>query len=60
MIAATTLAIFIVPVLYVAITKVAYGKRKLAEMQERYNPNDHAHFAGEDENRDQEIEKEMD
>jgi HAE1 family hydrophobic/amphiphilic exporter-1 len=36
MIAATFLAIFIVPVLYVLITKFAYGKKKLAEMQSHY------------------------
>jgi HAE1 family hydrophobic/amphiphilic exporter-1 len=34
MLAATFLAIFIVPVLYVIITKVSYGKRKLAELRE--------------------------
>lgn len=33
MIAATSLAIFIVPVLYVAITRIAYGKKKLAELR---------------------------
>ena len=33
MLAATTLAIFIVPVLYVLITRVAYGKKKLAELK---------------------------
>jgi HAE1 family hydrophobic/amphiphilic exporter-1 len=36
MIAATFLAIFIVPVLYVLITKFAYGSKKLAEMQAGY------------------------
>jgi len=36
MIAATFLAIFIVPVLYVLITKFAYGAKKLAEMQANY------------------------
>lgn len=36
MLAATFLAIFIVPVLYVLITKFAYGKKKLAEMQANY------------------------
>jgi HAE1 family hydrophobic/amphiphilic exporter-1 len=34
MIAATFLAIFIVPVLYVVITRLAYGKKKLAELRE--------------------------
>ena len=33
MLAATTLAIFIVPVLYVLITRLAYGKKKLAELK---------------------------
>ncbi|HEY6906324.1 MAG TPA: efflux RND transporter permease subunit, partial [Ignavibacteriaceae bacterium] len=32
MLAATMLAIFIVPVLFVTITKIAYGKRKLEEL----------------------------
>lgn len=38
MIAATSLAIFIVPVLFYLITKAAYGKEKLAELQKNYNP----------------------
>ncbi len=38
MIAATSLAIFIVPVLYYLITKAAYGKEKLAEMEKNYKP----------------------
>jgi HAE1 family hydrophobic/amphiphilic exporter-1 len=38
MLSATLLAIFIVPVLYVLITKLAYGKKKLAEMQANYKP----------------------
>ena len=33
MLAATMLAIFIVPVLFVTITKIAYGKKKLEEME---------------------------
>ncbi len=33
MFAATMLAIFIVPVLFVTITKIAYGKKKLAELE---------------------------
>jgi multidrug efflux pump subunit AcrB len=36
MLAATSLAIFIVPVLYYLITKFAYGKEKLAEMAKNY------------------------
>ena len=39
MLAATGLAIFIVPVLYVLITRFAYGKEKLAEMEKNYKPN---------------------
>jgi hydrophobic/amphiphilic exporter-1 (mainly G- bacteria), HAE1 family len=35
MLAATTLAIFIVPVLFVVITKLSYGKEKLADLQAR-------------------------
>ena len=42
MLAATSLAIFIVPVLYYIITKFAYGKEKLAELQKNYKP-DPAH-----------------
>src|SRR6201999_3326480 len=36
MLAASTLAIFIVPVLFVLITKVSYGKKKLAYLQEHH------------------------
>lgn len=35
MLAATLLAIFFVPVLYVTITRFAYGKKKLAALQEK-------------------------
>ncbi|EDM36745.1 acriflavin resistance protein D [Pedobacter sp. BAL39] len=42
MLSATLLAIFIVPVLFVLITKLAYGKKKLAELQANYKPEDHA------------------
>jgi len=38
---ATVLAVFIVPVLFVVITKIAYGKKKLAELQASYDPDDH-------------------
>ncbi|TDO22879.1 efflux RND transporter permease subunit [Pedobacter duraquae] len=41
MLSATILAIFIVPVLFVLITKLAYGKKKLAELQANYKPEDH-------------------
>jgi HAE1 family hydrophobic/amphiphilic exporter-1 len=33
MLAATLLAIFIVPVLFVTITRIAYGKKKLEELE---------------------------
>ena len=35
MLAATMLAIFIVPVLFVTITKIAYGKKKLEELENK-------------------------
>ncbi|MGW8121319.1 efflux RND transporter permease subunit [Roseivirga echinicomitans] len=38
MLAATFLAIFFVPVLYVVITKIAYGKKQLAELEANYVP----------------------
>ena len=38
MLAATGLGIFIVPVLYVIITRFAYGKKKLAELEKNYKP----------------------
>jgi HAE1 family hydrophobic/amphiphilic exporter-1 len=38
MLSATLISIFIVPVLYVIITKFAYGKAKLAEMEANYKP----------------------
>ena len=40
MIAATGLGIFIVPVLYVIITRFAYGKEKLAELEKNYKPDE--------------------
>lgn len=40
MLAATLMGVFIVPVLYVAITKVAYGKKKLEELQANYKPDE--------------------
>jgi HAE1 family hydrophobic/amphiphilic exporter-1 len=36
MLAATSLAIFIVPVLFFLITRFAYGKEKLAELEKNY------------------------
>jgi HAE1 family hydrophobic/amphiphilic exporter-1 len=41
MLSATLLAIFIVPVLFVLITRLAYGKKKLAALQAAYKPEDH-------------------
>jgi len=41
MLSATTLAIFIVPVLFVLITRISYGKKKLAALQANYNPEEH-------------------
>ncbi len=41
MLSATFLAIFIVPVLFVLITKLAYGKKKLAELEASYKPEEH-------------------
>jgi hydrophobe/amphiphile efflux-1 (HAE1) family protein len=38
MLAATSLAIFIVPVLFFVITRFAYGKAKLAELEKNYKP----------------------
>ncbi|EAZ79847.2 efflux RND transporter permease subunit [Algoriphagus machipongonensis] len=43
MLAATFLAIFFVPVLYVVITKIAYGKKTLAELEANYDPSAHDH-----------------
>jgi HAE1 family hydrophobic/amphiphilic exporter-1 len=42
MLSATILAIFIVPVLFVLITRLAYGKKKLAELEANYKPEEHA------------------
>ncbi|TCC96597.1 efflux RND transporter permease subunit [Pedobacter hiemivivus] len=41
MLSATILAIFIVPVLFVLITKLAYGKQKLAELEASYSADAH-------------------
>ncbi|MDP9078539.1 MAG: multidrug efflux RND transporter permease subunit [Bacteroidota bacterium] len=38
MLTATSFAIFIVPVLFYIITKFAYGKEKLAELEKNYKP----------------------
>ncbi|MBS1737577.1 MAG: multidrug efflux RND transporter permease subunit [Bacteroidetes bacterium] len=44
MLTATSLAIFIVPVLYVFITRFAYGKKKLNELKAAYNPEEHEQY----------------
>ena len=44
MLSATTLAIFIVPVLFVLITRFSYGKKKLAELKANYKPEEHQEF----------------
>lgn len=41
MLSATIFALFIVPVLFVLITRLAYGKKKLAELQASYDPEAH-------------------
>ncbi len=41
MLAATFLAIFAVPVLFALITKLGYGKKKLADLHANYKPEDH-------------------
>jgi HAE1 family hydrophobic/amphiphilic exporter-1 len=41
MFAATLFAIFLVPVLFVLITRLAYGKKKLAELRTTYHPEEH-------------------
>ena len=41
MLAATSLAIFVVPVLFVLITKLTYGKKKLADLEANYKPEEH-------------------
>jgi HAE1 family hydrophobic/amphiphilic exporter-1 len=44
MFAATSLAIFIVPVLFVLITRMSYGKKKLKKLQAGYKPEEHQEF----------------
>lgn len=44
MMAATSLAIFVVPVLFVLITRASYGKKKLAELKAGYKPEEHLEF----------------
>lgn len=48
MLAATSLAIFVVPVLFVLITRFAYGKKKLAELKANYKPQEHENYEEEE------------
>jgi HAE1 family hydrophobic/amphiphilic exporter-1 len=41
MLAATFIGIFMVPVLFVVITRLTYGKRKLEELHKNYHPEDY-------------------
>ena len=41
MLIATLIGIFVVPVLFVLITKMAYGKKKLSELEAAYKPEEH-------------------
>jgi HAE1 family hydrophobic/amphiphilic exporter-1 len=43
MLAATAMGIFIIPVLFILIVKVSYGKKKLAELQELNKPAEDVH-----------------
>ena len=43
MLAATSLAIFVVPVLYVGITRLAYGKKGLDELKKNAKPKEEGH-----------------
>jgi len=43
MLAATFIGIFMVPVLFVVITRLAYGKKKLAELKRKHKPGDDYH-----------------
>ena len=43
MIAATFIGIFMVPVLFVVITRFAFGKAKLEELEKNYHKEDEYH-----------------
>ncbi len=43
MLAATFIGIFMVPVLFVVITRLAYGKKKLAQLKREHRPGDDYH-----------------
>ena len=45
MLSATFLALFVVPVLFLVITRFAYGKKKLQELQAMYPKVDYDHDA---------------
>lgn len=55
MLAATSLAIFVVPVLFTLITRAAYGKEKLAQLKSKYKPAKHREY----EEEDNELEKDI-
>ncbi len=59
MLAASTLAIFIVPVLFVIITKMSYGKKKLADLMARHEELMEKAAKVEAENIDPELEYEI-
>ncbi|MBB2147628.1 efflux RND transporter permease subunit [Pedobacter gandavensis] len=59
MLAATTLAIFIVPVLFVVITRLSYGKKKLAWLQENHEELMKKAAKVEEQNIDAELEYEL-
>ena len=40
MLAATALGVFVIPVLFILIIKLSYGRKKLAELQEQYKPDE--------------------
>ena len=42
MLAATALGVFIIPVLFILIIKLSYGKEKLAKLQEQQNSTDNS------------------
>ena len=48
MLAATSLAIFVVPVLFVLITRFSYGKKKLAVLKANYHPDEHEDYEEEE------------
>jgi len=59
MLAASTLAIFIVPVLYVLITRLSYGKERLAWLQEHHDELMEKAKKVEEQNLDAELEYEI-